>query len=164
MDKVPDSQAPLILKRRFAGAPRRSRSAARQRGGSALELALLLPWYIFLFVGAFDWGFYAHALISAESAVRLAAIYTSTSSLTQGDSNTACTLVLTEMKISANLNGVTGCSALPLIVTAGPVTGPDSQPASQVSVTYQTLNLIPIPGLLTSQVTITRTATMRLRG
>ena len=48
-----------------------------RRGGSALELAFFLPWYIFLFIGAFDWGFYAHALISAENAVRVAVLYTS---------------------------------------------------------------------------------------
>jgi hypothetical protein len=40
-------------------------------GGSALEFALLMPWYVFLFVGAFDWGFLAHALISTESAARV---------------------------------------------------------------------------------------------
>ncbi len=36
----------------------------RRRGGSMIEFCLLLPWYIFLFVGAFDFGFYAYSLIS----------------------------------------------------------------------------------------------------
>jgi len=48
-------------------------------------MALLLPWYFFLFVGTFDWGFYAHALISTEAAARTAVLYTSQSSATASD-------------------------------------------------------------------------------
>src|ERR1700683_705240 len=62
----------------------------RQRGGSALEMALLLPWYFFLFVGTFDWGFYAHALISTEAAARTAVLYTSQSVATASDQADAC--------------------------------------------------------------------------
>jgi TadE-like protein len=36
---------------------------------------MLLPWVLFLFVGAYDWGFYAHALISTENAARTAALW-----------------------------------------------------------------------------------------
>lgn len=135
----------------------------RRRGGSALEMALLLPWYMFLFVGAFDWGFYAHALISTENAARVAALYTSTSSSSAADSTTACTLALEEMKISVNLAGVSTCTALPLTVSATSVTGADGQPASQVTISYQTQSLIPIPGLLQPQFTFTRSAQMRVR-
>ena len=47
-----------------SGYPERARRDRRRRGGSVLEMAMLMPWYVFLFVGAFDWGYYAHALIS----------------------------------------------------------------------------------------------------
>jgi hypothetical protein len=37
----------------------------------------------------------------------------------------------------------------------------DGDPAGQVSVTYTTIPLIPIPGVLTGQMTITRVVQMR---
>ncbi len=137
------------------------RSKHRERGGAALELALFLPWFVFLFVGAFDWGIYAHSLISVESAARAACLYTSHASANKADSTTACTYVVAEMKISPNVTAAT-CGALPLIVTAAGATGPDSREASTVTVTYQTPKLIPIPGLLEGQATITRVVTMRV--
>ena len=35
---------------------------AKQTTGrqGALEMALMLPWYLFFFVGTYDWGYYAH--------------------------------------------------------------------------------------------------------
>jgi Flp pilus assembly protein TadG len=134
-----------------------------ERGGSLLEASLLMPWFIFLFVGTFDCGFYAHALLSTESAARVAALYTSTSTSTAGDQATACTLALQELSVAANVPSSGTCTALPVIVSASQVSGADGQPASQVSVTYQTLSLIPIPGLLNKQFTFSRTIQMRLR-
>lgn len=133
----------------------------RTRGGAMLELALLGPWVLFLFIGALDWGFYAYALISLQSAARSAALYTSTSSATVADSATACSLVLAEMASLPNVGTVCGVNP---VVTAASVTGPDSAIATQVSVTYTSLSMIPIPGLLTKQFTITRIVKMRLRG
>jgi len=129
-------------------------------------MALMLPWFIFLFVGAFDWGFYAHALISTESAARVAALATSASLSTAADSSLACTYALEELKISANVAGLSTCGALPVIVTATLKTnsGVDGATASEVAVTYQTPSLIPIPGLLTKQATFYRVVQMRLRG
>jgi len=143
----------------------RSRLPRRKRckGGSALEMALLLPWYAFLFVGVFDWGFYSHALISTQAAARSAALYTSTSSTTAADQATACIYARNELKVSNNVSATTACTSTPLIVTASAVTGADGQPASQVTVTYQTLSLIPIPGLLEKQFWISYTAQFRLR-
>src|SRR5262245_1258915 len=94
------------------------------RGGSALEMALFRPWYVFLFVGAYDWGFYAHALISTASAARVAALYTSTDTTTQADATTACTYAIEELRIAPNISStLTTCSALPIIVTAVAKTG-----------------------------------------
>jgi len=73
--------------------------AHRTKGHAVLEAALLTPWLIFLFVGAFDMGFYAYALISVENAVRVAAEYTASSTAASTDSNTACTLILKELAV-----------------------------------------------------------------
>jgi Flp pilus assembly protein TadG len=137
----------------------------RQRGGSALEMALLLPWYFFLFVGTFDWGFYAHGLISTEAAARTAVLYTSQSAATASDQTDACVLANEEMRIVPNISNTdaTTCNASPLVVTAASTTGPDNLPASQVTVTYTTLSLIPIPFVLTNKATFYRVAVMRLR-
>jgi Flp pilus assembly protein TadG len=143
----------------------------QRRGGSVIEVTLLMPWYIFLFVGAFDWGFYAHALISTESAARVAALYASQNQTTWSDSSTACRLAKAELWTAANVGaaGLTSCGALPLVVTAAAagtgqtVASPDGSKATQVTVTYQTVRLIPIPGLLPGRATFTRVVQMRLR-
>jgi Flp pilus assembly protein TadG len=127
-----------------------------------MEAALLLPMLVFLFVGAFDMGFYCYALIGVENATRVAVEYTAASTFTASDSASACTLALNELARVANLNGVSGCGSLPLKVNATAVTGPDGFPASQVSVQYQSSTFIPIPGLLTGRLTVTRVAQMRL--
>ena len=134
-------------------------------------MALLLPWYFFLFVGTFDWGFYAHALISTEAAARTAALYTSQSTATASDQAGACILANEEMRIVPNISNsdATTCSSSPLVVTAvltGPtqtINSPDNLPATQVTVTYTTLSLIPIPFVLTNKATFYRVTTMRLR-
>jgi Flp pilus assembly protein TadG len=128
-----------------------------------MEMALLMPWVFLLFIGALDWGFYAYSLISMQAAIRTAVLYTSSSSSTAADSTTACTLVLAELKNLPNIGtSVTDCSTNPQ-VTASSVPGPDSAAASQVSITYQSISLVPIPGLLTKQFTITRSGKMRIR-
>ena len=138
----------------------RSRSLKSRRGGSVLEMALLMPWFVFLFVGAYDWGFYAHALISTESAARVAALYLASG---PASSSQACTYALEELRIVANVgSSVTTCSALPVIVTSS-CTTTASLSTAQVAVTYQTLSLIPIPLLLESQATFYRVVQMPMQ-
>jgi hypothetical protein len=127
-----------------------------------MELALLSPWIIFLFIGAFDWGFYAYSLITLETATRAAVVYTSASSTNAADSTTACNILLNEMSTLTNMTNVTSCSGSPLVLSLTTPGGPDGFTASKVSVTYTTPALIPIPGLLAKQFTITRTITMRI--
>ena len=60
-------------------------------------------------------------------------------------------------------------TTLPVIVSnnGGVQTGaatPDGQQAVKISVTYQTIGVIPIPGILESKATFYRTVWMRLRG
>ena len=133
-----------------------------RRGGSALEMALLMPWYVFLFVGAFDWGFFAHALISVESAVRVAALYSASQSSAPSVS-TLCPIVINEMKVVSNVGSSLTCTSSPLVVSVSSGTGADGQTAYTVSVTYTTLSLIPIPGLLAKQTTFTRFLEIRPR-
>jgi len=122
-----------------------------------MEFAFFLPYLIFTFVGAFDWGNYSWALMKTQDAARVAALYTSGSTSTATDSTGACTRVLAEMSDAPNVAGT--CTGA-LTVTAALVTGPDGNNASQVTVSYQTVSLIPIPGLLPGQTTITRVVTM----
>ncbi len=142
---------------------------SRCRGGSALEMALMLPWLAFLFVGAFDWGYYAHALISTENAARVAGTYASTAKSTATDSTNVCLFALEELRIVPNIGSATTCNGSPVSVTTAlldSTTTPasaDGQSAAQVSVMYTTLQLIPIPGLLQKQATFNRIVQMRLR-
>jgi hypothetical protein len=130
-----------------------------------VESCLLFPWFILLFVGALDAGFDLYALIGVQSAARIAVLHTATSSSTANDSTGACTLVLQELNYMPNIHGVvTTCSASPLTVTAtGPTADQYGNNYSTVSVTYKTVALMPIPGILAAQFTITRTAYMQLR-
>jgi Flp pilus assembly protein TadG len=152
--------------------PRTAQPVARSRAGHAvLEVALLSPWIFFLFIGALDWGFYSYALISTQSAARVAALYTSSSESTAADAATACSYVLDELRSLPNVGAsLNSCSNWPVMVTvqrldqnSNPQSS-DRAPASRVTVRYRTVPLIPIPGLLPGQVTITQTAEMRLRG
>ena len=127
-----------------------------------LETALLMPWILFLFAGTFDMGMYGYALISTQNATRVAATFTSSQNGRANDSARACQYALSEMSSLPNLRGVTSCDAYPLIVSAEAVTGVDGGDASNVSVTYQTVQLFPIPGLM-GRLTVTRTAQMRVR-
>jgi Flp pilus assembly protein TadG len=136
-----------------------------RRGAAMVELAFYLPWIFFFFIGAADWGYFAYALVSVENASRVGAMYASTNSTTSTDSSGTCTVVLNEMKNLPNIGAsVTSCGGTsPVSVTASQVTGPDSSAAAQVSVTYTSLNLVPIPGLIQKGFTWTRSVTIRLR-
>jgi len=135
----------------------------RKNGSALIELTLLAPWVLFLFVGIVDMGFYSYALISVENAARIGAEYTSASSTVAADSTDACTKVLAELTNLPNLSGVSTCGASPLTVTASSVTGTDGSPATSVSVTYSGVGLIPIPGLLVGRLNVTRIVQMRVK-
>jgi Flp pilus assembly protein TadG len=134
-----------------------------EKGSALIELSLLAPWILFLFVGIVDMGFYSYALISVENAARVAAEYTSQTSSAAADKATACTMVRAELASLPNVANLSNCDATPLIVTADSVTGPDNSTATSVSVTYQGVGLIPIPGLLIGRLNVTRNVQMRVR-
>jgi hypothetical protein len=123
-------------------------------------MSLLMPWFVFLFVGAYDWGFYSHALISTESAARTAALYLSSGASTSAQ---ACTYVLEEMRIVSNVgSSISTCAAAPVLTKATCITTA-SLSTAQMAVTYQTIGLIPIPYLLESQATFYRVVQMPMQ-
>jgi Flp pilus assembly protein TadG len=115
----------------------------------------------FFLLGAVDMGFYCYALIAVQDAARTVALFAS-SEIGSGDYADACQNLLANLKSMPNLHGVTTCSSLPLTLTVTSITGPDGQPAAQVMVSYQTIQLIPLP-TVPGRLTITRTVTARSR-
>ncbi len=129
-----------------------------------LEVSLIIPIVSFFFVGALDLGYYSFALISLQNALRVATLYTSTSSATSADAVGACQYVVGEMSSVPNISKSTTCSGDPLTVSVTAVTSAGGVLCSQVTVTYKSMAMIPIPGFLTSnQFTWSRTLTMPIR-
>jgi Flp pilus assembly protein TadG len=136
-------------------------------GGNAIvETALMMPWIFFLFLLIVDFGFYGYAAIVTQNAARVAALATARYDSVAGNQTYACLYAKPEMRFLPNYTQFSSgtCSALPLTITATRVTAADDATkfASRVSVTYQTVPMIPIPGLMTGQLTITRTAEVRI--
>jgi Flp pilus assembly protein TadG len=139
-------------------------SPVSRRGNNLIEFTFLLPWYVFLFVGALDLGFYAYSLIAVQNAARVGAMYTSSNSANEADSATACSYAIDQLSYMPNVgSSVTSCGGSPITVTAAAATGPDSQSATTVTVSYLTPQLIPIPGLLPGQITVSRAVEMAVR-
>jgi Flp pilus assembly protein TadG len=149
-----------------------SKKGKGRSGNAIVEFSFLMPWFFFLWVGAYDFGFYAYSLIASQSAATVGAIYCSTSSSTVSDSTTACGYALDQFRNLPNVgSSMTTCgtgtsvsSGAPVAVSASSVTGPDSNTATSVTVVYMTPQLIPIPLLLPGKLTISRTVTLPIRG
>lgn len=150
-----------------------SKRPSGERGNAVIEAALLAPWIFFLFLGIFDTGFYCYSAICTQNAARavaLAAAQPSTPATPQ-----SCTVALNELNMLPNVNGG-NCTSLPVQVSVNTLTGsacPDAGAGSAASnlavpycvrsvVTYQTIPLLPIPGLQRGQITLTRTAILRI--
>jgi Flp pilus assembly protein TadG len=133
-------------------------------GNSIVEFALVVPWYLFLFVGAVDMGLCCYALVSVQGAIRTAAVYASTNSTTATDSTTVCRYVLDQLRMLPNVpTTITTCSASPVTASTSLVSGPDGSSAASVTVTYNLPVLPGIPTVLPGPFTVTRTTEMRLQ-
>lgn len=149
------------------------RASRLQAGHSAVETALMLPWLIFSFMGTLDFGFATYALISLESAARVAAVYASSTYATAQDtvanpaSGEACRYALEEMRNAPNVGrSVRTCSASDPVQLAATLNVPGSDgtlETATVSVTY-TVHLLAIPAIMPSQITITRKVECPIRG
>jgi Flp pilus assembly protein TadG len=137
-----------------------------RKGNNIIEFAFMLPWYIFLFVGAVDMGMYSYALISVQSAARVGAIYCSASSSTCTNNTTACHYALAALADLPNVpSSITTCNASPVTVTVSyPTSGtPDGNPDVTVTVAYALPTLVGIPGILPGSYTASRTVAMKLQ-
>jgi Flp pilus assembly protein TadG len=156
----------------------------REGGNSIVEVALLAPWIFFLFVGILDFGFYSYAAICTQNAARAVALVKAQTSMS---AVTACNAALGEMRMlpnvgynpSASLCSDGGTTCPPTLTSGKAValcvqvlnnsTTPKcadcvldtSAISQQAEVTYQTIPLVPIPGLLTGQLTLSRGAEVR---
>ena len=147
-------------------------SKDRERGSAVVEISLLAPWILFLFVGVFDMGMYTYSMMGVENAARVAAEYTSSSPSVAADATGACTRVLQEVSMLPNVSSQADCNSggsNTVVVTATSLdntTTPqsvDGKLATQVQVSYTGQQLIPIPGLLMGKLTITRIVEMRVK-
>jgi Flp pilus assembly protein TadG len=126
-----------------------------------VELAILMPWFVFIFVGVLDLGFYNYALVTAQSAARTAALYTSTGTVASTDASTACTYVIDQLTSNINLTSATTCDGTgPITLTATSDSATDGNPEAIVTVKFDSPMLIPIPGILPAKLTITRSVKM----
>jgi hypothetical protein len=155
----------------------------RERGQAVIEVTLMTPWIFFLFVGVLDLGFYTYDAACTQNAARIAALQTAVNpALTSTQLQTlACDAAKLEMQRIPNIYNIgTSCGATPLTVTqqtlncatkftdpSGNTHPPDCVPdpatvSSFVTVTYDSPNFVPIPGILTNQLHLMRTSEVRM--
>ncbi len=135
----------------------------RRRGQSLVETALLVPFVFFLFLGLTNFGFFCYAFITVGHAAEVGASYIA-SAVLQNSQPAACDVILRDMQSLPNVPAVTTCNAAPLQVAVTqnyqePATG---EPAAQVKVTYDTIQLFPLP-FMSGKMTINRWAVAILR-
>ena len=144
-----------------------------QKGNALIEFALVAPLLFLFLFSVVDFGFYAYSFISVENAARAAASRNASGYDTADDQETACAMVIEELRGLPNIGSAfqTDCSSAPVQVSSvrcdastaclGTVTSADGKPASAVTVTY-TLPAVfrmPIPG----PAAINRTFQMKVR-
>jgi uncharacterized membrane protein len=164
------------------------RLLGNRRGSAVVEAALLMPWVCFLFVGILDSGFYTYAAMATQNAARAAAIQSANTGGTLSGAQ-LCQAVKNELGLLPNVGLVGGCAASqgavsnanPMwVCTGNPLTNTASSQCGQPSricadctldtaarsiqavVTYQSVPLVPIPGILPLQLQLTRLAEARV--
>jgi len=156
----------------------------RQNGSALVEMAFMMPWIAFLFVGILDSGFYTYAAIATQNAVRAVAIQSGNSG---GSISALCQSAKNEMGFLPNVPG-SSCAgtqagvtnAAPIWVCTGILTNVSGSvcglPAATCAdcslnagarsvlavLTYQSVPLIPIPGILPLKLQLTRLAEARI--
>ena len=137
-----------------------------QRGHAVLEVAFLLPLLAFCFLGAFNAGSCAFALVCVERAARVAGMYASTSEATAQNPTLACYYALEQLRAAPNVgSGVNSCGIAPVVLATQYLPlGSDGLPAVRVSVSYTTPTLLPIPGVMTGAYTFHRVVEFPIRG
>lgn len=137
----------------------------RRRGHAAIEAAVLVPAFIFCSIGVFDAGFYCWALIATQNAARAVAVYAMTvyGANATPSATIACGYALQTLRGAPNVgSSLSACTAAPVQVTFSQVNDAFAKPAATATVVYQTIPLLPLPGIVAGQLTITRTVQMRI--
>jgi Flp pilus assembly protein TadG len=141
------------------------------RGNSLVEFALVAPVFVLMLLGTAQLGFYAYAFVSVENASRSAVLRNSSGSESAIDQETACAVVVEEMRGMPNLGASfsSPCTSAPLVVNsrlcsdAQPCSGgaisADGAPAAAVTVAYTMPTFLPMGG----PAVISRTVHMKLR-
>jgi Flp pilus assembly protein TadG len=159
----------------------------RERGQAALEVTLMMPWIFFLFVGILDFGFYSYQSICVENAARVAAVQIASNFA--GLSAAGCSIAVPEMNRLTNVAfNVTPCTDGSTTVSTGtpmavnvlrldkttspkcadcdcslvPAATCNAASSVQVAVTYQSSQMVNIPGILTNQLQMRRLAEVRI--
>ena len=133
----------------------------------------MMPWLFFFFVGALDFGFYSYSLIAVQNAARVAALkagavydnYVQALVDPTLVESHACRSVRDELAKMPNFTSLpTDCSGSPLGVRVTPFLDTDGKAALRVAVDYETIPLIPIPGVVPTKLRTTRTSSVRMYG
>ncbi len=151
----------------------------RRRGHAVVEVALMAPWVFLLLIAVFNFGFYAYAAISTANAARVGALYAASSRGSSTDLVITCNQAVDELRSLPNVGaGVIPAATAPTC-TAGPVTVrldalsgnqcADYDPTAaaptecvRVSVTYQTVQLFPLPWMM-GRMNLTRIVEARMK-
>jgi hypothetical protein len=139
------------------------------RGQAIIEMTLMMPWIIFLFVGVLDFGFYSYALIATQNGARVGAM---AGSFGGGAPNavSTCNAVVAEMNslpgTQSYVPGTYTClydtapTTTNRIAISTPTTEAetDGSTAAVVTVSYLPPVMIPIPGVMNTPPIVTRIA------
>src|SRR6185295_11177579 len=92
------------------------RNRQREKGSALIEMAFMMPWIAFLFVGVLDMGFYSYAAIATQNAARAMAIQDAN---VRGTLSTLqlCQVAKNEMGFVANVAGMGACAGTQAGVT-----------------------------------------------
>ena len=135
-----------------------------RKGQAIMEVTFIAPWFLLLFAGVFDVGFYSYAAICTENAARVAAMHAARDATLAADASMgdlARADVCQEMRSLPNVGSTCPSSVVQVSVAPQPFIGADGQAATQVAVTYTTVPVIPIPGLM-GRMTLTRVVQIRI--
>ena len=150
---------------RYGGRSRpRISGGSKTRGQALIEATLIAPLLFLLFAFIVDVGFYCYAASCTENAARVGAMLASTDRELAASATlrqTVRTQVCAEMKALPNVGSTCPDSIVRVSTVSQPFTGADGQPATEVSVTYTSVPLFRLPGLM-SQYTLTRVVQMRI--
>jgi Flp pilus assembly protein TadG len=135
-----------------------------RRGQALIEATLMAPLMLLLFAALVDVGFFCYAAVCTENAARVGALHASSDRDLAASATVNQTVradVCAEMKALPNVGAACPNSVVTVSTVGQPFMGADGQAATQVTVTYTTVPLFRVPGLM-SQYSVTRVVQVRL--